>query len=163
LQSKVWPVVMLLGALIAGGFGTFAATHGMSTDGAVRANGGWDPTTILNGLLSASGVGVMIWGWMKSKWPKAAPVIDAVEQLLQKYLPQNVQPTIKPEDAVRPAPAPAIDLPQLFNSLLQFVTSHGVEGELKFRLGGQVVTWKIEPGEDPAAPLQLVPPAMQVK
>lgn len=145
---------MLLGAVMAAGFGTFAATHSAPTDGAVQANGGWDLTTLLNGALSATGVVVMVVGWARSKWPQAAPVIDTVESLLKKYLAPDVTPGPTPPS---PVPIPAIDLPPLFNSLLQFVTAQGVEGELQFKLGGRIVTLKIEPGEDPVAPLQLVP------
>lgn len=157
----------LLGALVAGSGGMVALMYNPATDGAVRANGGTDITTWVAGIIGAGGGLMTVISTIKAMWPKSAKFIDGglqVAEWLQKngFTPPDGLITPGPVKPV-PTPAPAIELPPMIAALMQFVTSHGVEGELKFRLGGQVLTWKIEPGEDPAAPLQLVPAAMPGK
>lgn len=152
-------MVAMAGVAVSVGFGTFAATHGLPTDGAVQANNGWDWTTILNGGISAGGALATLVVVLKKVWPKSAEFIDGglqVAEWLKKngikvpdglITPDPVEP-VYPE----PPPPPPDNQTSGFLKVWEFVKTRGVEGKIQFVESGRLLTITSEPYAEPQLP-----------
>jgi hypothetical protein len=52
-----------------------------------------DWTTVVGSLLALAGTGTGVWAFIKNKNPKAAPVVDIVEQIVKQLTEGKTAPT----------------------------------------------------------------------
>lgn len=168
MSSKVWPMVAIAGALVAGFFSGFVYDYSPATDGAVQANGGWDLTTLLNGGIAALGGVAGIIGTIKMLWPKAGPAIDGGLQLIELLKKNGIKIpdgliTPGPVEPVRPEPPPPPPDNQTsgFLQAWEFVKTRGVEGKIQFVEGGRLLTITSEPYAEPQLPVTFTTVAVK--
>lgn len=68
-----------------------------------------DWTTVIGSLLALAGTGTGVWAFLKGKNPKAAPIVDIVEQIVKQLTDGKVvPPPIQPVTPVTPV-TPVVD------------------------------------------------------